>query len=685
MNFTKNQPMQQNKLRNLFLEVSRDMMTFPDAEVFFEKTLINIGKLLEAKHVFMAECNAESWFFTHTWSVPQAHSLSSLVQGVDFSDFASLDDVGFTPNNVKIFNIFDEGCNAFDKCLLEAMNLVCFMAIPFFEDGTCTGFWGIDCCQVKQEYFEQCLKDIETLSYLLQGVRRHFQTRRIAIEHEKSVQKILDIFPVPVYIIGASTFEFLLYNKAFNDFIGDERLLKTKCYQVLHNFTEPCSFCNLGKNLEVGVPIVWSQHNNKYSKDVTIIESRILWGNVEKAHAVVLIDISDSLALQKEQVLEREIFQAKARFLASMSHELRTPVNGIEGMVNLAEKKNTNPVVANYLSKIYFSARSLLNVINNILDYSKIEADKMELEVVPFQVHDAFEKVANVFTQEALDKKLQNSFQIAENVPKIILGDSLRIMQIVQNLINNALKFTEKGSVTVQCNWQYTNDSSNITDGKLIIIVSDTGIGIAQEKMKLLFDLFYLGDESFSRKYGGTGIGLPVTQGLVRLMNGQISVESEVGKGTTFTCHLPLTVVEKDCNSFKHVSTSEYCQDISATRIVLAEDNEINVIIAQEVLNDFGCTVDVASNGFEVLELLSKKTYDIVLMDMEMPHMNGFEATKKIRLDPKHTKLPIIAMSAHSIQDMKKMFLNEGINDYISKPFDSEFLRSVIYKHVRNN
>ncbi len=668
---------------SLFLEISRNMIDLPNEKAFFETILPKIGMALQANRVIIARRTTTLWHCEYLW-LKDEHLFDKYgnIQEIDLNLLfeTKYDNESFLQGHALIIEDASQEKNLQRKKHLEQYDINSLISMPLFDEGTCIGFLGVDQSQKINRWASEHLEIVETLGYLIQGIMAHFKVRAIGQKEEEEAQKILDAFPIPLYIVNPSNYEFILFNKAGKEFVKLADYKSTKCYEILYDFDSPCPFCSIGEHKVGGVPKVWTQHNEKFHTDFTLIESCIPWGNIQEAHTVVFIDISDSLALQKKQVLERETVKAKARFLANMSHELRTPVNGIEGMSLMAEKKNTNPIVASYLEKIKFSSRILLNVINNILDFSKIEAGKMELEHVFFQLRDSFKTLEQHFVQEAEAKHLQASFSIAENVPQMLLGDPLRLLQVVQNIAYNAIKFTEKGHVSIEISWK---PQENTHAGILNITVSDTGIGISEKQMAPLFDLFYLGDASFTRRHGGTGIGLPVAQGFVKLMQGQINVESVVDKGSTFTCTIPFSVPQKMDSCLDATLTEIDCPDLVGTRVLLAEDNDINVIIALEALEDFGCDVDVATNGLEVLELTAHNDYDIVLMDVEMPQLNGLEATKKLRENPRFNHLPIIAMSAHSVQEMKELGMGEGMQDYISKPFAPQRLRHLISLYTK--
>ncbi len=685
----------------LFLRVSKGMLTIGSEDAFFHTALQDIGKSLGASRTFVFDYIDSLWYEKFVWVNEGVSSAQALLQGVSLDFLFTNTQMweSFLQGYARIVTDFEKEMDVTAHELFRHLAVRSIAIVPLFFGGKLTGFFGAVICSNEGEYgmtqelatqwMGQCSGTLLGLGHLINAAQEHYNMQRILQKEEAAAQSMLDVFPVPFYIVNPKNYKIIFSNKAFRDFVGYKTFGSQHCYEVLHKFDAPCTFCGMDKVFLGSAPFVSTYHNDNFDLDLTVIENCVEWGKLKDAHATTFIDISDSLALEKERVLEREAVKAKARFLANMSHELRTPVNGITGMSQLAERSNTNPAVAGYLEKIKFSSKALLHIINNILDFSKIEAGKMEIESTIFDLKDTFERFSQDFTAEAHVKNLEASVHISESMPHTLRGDPLRLLQIVQNLSNNAIKFTKHGHVSVVITGDYDTKSRLCS---LHIEVADTGIGISQKQLGALFDLFYLGDESFSRQYGGTGIGLPVVQGLCSLMGGEISVKSEFGAGATFTCVLPFEVTHEDEEMVLHHLKHEELMaqengsfSLDGVRVLLAEDNEINVIIALETLQDFGCEVSVATDGIQVLEMVKEEKFDIVLMDLEMPRMSGFEATEKLRENPNYDTLPIIGMSAHTVQDMKTRDIalnSKGMQNYISKPFDPQNLYDIIAQYT---
>jgi len=417
-------------------------------------------------------------------------------------------------------------------------------------------------------------------------------------------------------------------------------------------------------------------------------------------------DITDRIKTEKELLLTKKVTEdahkAKETFLANMSHEIRTPMTGILGIANLLSKTRLDDQQKKFIKLISESANNLLTIVNDVLDIEKIAARKLDLEFIPFKIEDKVFTTLQSFQFKAEDKNINLTLKSSLPDDLVVMGDPYRLSQILNNLLSNALKFTANGEIAINIDYKKNETRSIIVE----IQVQDTGIGIKPEKLPDIFKPFMQGSIDTTRKYGGTGLGLTICKNLVEMQGGKITVDSKVNEGTTFSFYIPYEKGDESVLTEENESELNY-KDLESIRILVAEDVDLNKFLVKHILESWGCDVTIASNGKEAVEKVKQQYFDLILMDIQMPEMDGITATniirglnivekavldksvitKKIRtlnIKDKYT-IPIIAITANALKGDGQRYLNLGMNGYITKPYTEEKLFHAINQVIKTN
>ncbi|NNE30350.1 MAG: response regulator, partial [Saprospiraceae bacterium] len=551
-------------------------------------------------------------------------------------------------------------------------NIRFYAGAPLDDDGLRMG----TLCVIDRKPKELTKGQSKALRSIANTIMRLIKLRKLNIERGQFAQ-FFEMSLDMLCIAGTDGF-FKTMNPAFSKVLGwTEEELKSKPFvEFVHPKDVDSTLAEVGKLAEGHQTIGFVNRYLTKSGDYKWMH----WTAQPLPSTGELFAVAHDITELKEanEIAEKSI-QAKDRFLANMSHEIRTPLNAIIGFTDLLKSTDLNTLQTRYLKTVGIASENLLMLINNVLDISKFESGNIALERKVMSVKNIIDDVLRLHSQQAKEKNLRLVSSVDQQMPEYVLGDSARLVQILLNLLSNAVKFTLKGMIEVRA---FVDELTN-EDVLITFSVKDTGIGIPEEKQEHVFERFTQAEESTTRKFGGTGLGLNIVRKLVQLHDGSLDLKSKEGEGTEFIFSIKYPLTQADAYAFEGTRVGiKHKNSLEGVNVLLVEDNEHNQILASTYLKRNGATVDLAVDGQEAVEKARDNTYDCILMDLQMPKLNGFQATGIIRKEL-NLDLPIFACTAHSLVGEKNKSIEVGMEDYITKPYSESTLINTILFHVK--
>ncbi len=518
------------------------------------------------------------------------------------------------------------------------------------------------------------LSSIVTCLLAFVSLRQNFRNTKKLGEKQEFLDAVYNTSLDAVFIVDTNTkiiTDSNLQSVHLFDVKDNTVLLNKSIANYIKNFDEQLEVVNIFANQEQawkGELTCLTASGSEFPGYVSIVPFE---NGDQILKKISVLDISDIKKAQAELVVAKDkaefAMNAKSKFLSNMSHELRTPLNGIIGTANLLLDEASMPEQKEHFTLLKYSSEHMLNLINDVLDISKIEAEMMHLEKSSFNLKTFFDKIQSLYSNQFVAKKIQLLFEIDERLDRYFLGDETRLSQVMSNLISNALKFTDNGNVIVSANLI----NANSKQASIYFSVKDSGMGITEQQQKIIFNSFTQADTTTTRKFGGTGLGLSISKNIIELYKGELKVESKKGEGSNFyfTIKLDLQLNNKNFVNEHIVST---LVSLANVKVLIAEDNQVNMLIARKFLQKWNIKPAEALNGEEALEIFHKDNFDILLIDLEMPEKDGYETVAAIRAINKD--IPVIAFTAAVYDNMHADLVSKGFTDYIQKPFRPEDL-----------